>query len=422
MTELADQLAPFLQVGGNQEASRDGRAADLDRAVVIKGPWETLADGFCEHTRRNARALDLAGVPVSLRSVAPKIRIAIGEELRIDEEYKDLLTRTVASVEAQIIQVVPIDGSLSTYTTHRYYPLDALKAINARLVLYCVWERFKGLQSDDLAALKAVGQVWVACNASADFLKSEGVPAEKVRVFPCPYLPSDPLLGLQGRARRAGRPSFYHIGKWEPRKEQRNVLLGFLLAFRPGDAMLLMKTSERAPFFDGYPTSVAVALRESLADARVKSNGWSEETVGKDVFCVTSRLSQQQMTLLHKSSDCYVSLSRGEGFDMPAFDAKLAGNLMLYTPSGGPQDFAHPEDVRVEPTGLTDCHPFYKWTKGSQYLDYDIEAVVAGYRTAAQKVRDGVKSIRDLSDFSAVEVGKRMAASLAEICDVGPKE
>lgn len=422
MTELADQLAPFLQVGGNQEASRAGRKADFEKAVVIKGPWETLADGFCEHTRRNARALDLAGVPVSLRSVAPKIRIAMGEELRIDEEYNDLLTRTVSSVEAQIIQVVPIDGSLSTYTTHRYYPLDALKAINARLILYCVWERFKGLQSDDLAALKAAGQVWVACNASAEFLKSEGVPADKVRVFPCPYLPSDPLLSLRDRTRQVGRPRFYHIGKWEPRKEQRNILLGFLLAFNPGDATLMMKTSERAPFFDGYPTSVAVALRECLSDERVKSNGWSEETVGKDVFCVMSRLSQDQMTLLHKSSDCYVTLSRGEGFDMPAFDAKLAGNLMLYTPSGGPQDFAHPEDVRVEPKGLTNCHPFYKWVNGSQYLDYDIEAVVDGYRAAAKKIRDGVKAVPDLSAFSAIEVGKRMAASLAEVCTLGPGE
>jgi hypothetical protein len=421
MSELSQQLAPFIQAGGNQEASKDGRAADFAKGVVLKGPWETLADGFCEHTRRNARALALAGVPLSLRSVAPKIRIAIGEELQIDEDYKDLLTATVASVEAQIIQVVPVDGSLSTYTTHRYYPLDALKAINSRLIFYCVWERFKGLQSDDLAALKAAGQVWVACHASADFLKAEGVPAEKVRVFPCPYLPSDPLLGLQGRPRVAGRPSFYHIGKWEPRKEQRNILLGFLLAFKPGDAMLMMKTSERAPYFDGYPPSVPAALRECLADDRVKANGWTEETLGKDVFCVTSRLSQQQMTLLHKTSDCYVSLSRGEGFDMPAFDAKLAGNMMLYTPSGGPQDFAHPDDVRIEPKGFIDTHPFYKWTKGSQYLDYDMDDVVAGYRRAAKMIRDGAKTVCDLSHFSALEVGKRMAASIAEVCDLGLK-
>lgn len=418
MSTLQDQLSSFVQASGNQQASTAGRAADYERGVILKGPWETLADGFCEHTRRNARALAFAGVPLGLRSIAPKIRIAMGDELRIDDEYKDLLTKTIAMVDAQIIQIVPIDGSLSAYTTHRYYSRDELAGVNARKVFYNVWERFSGLQADDRAALNAVGQVWVACNASAEFLKSEGVAEEKVRVFPCPYLPGDPLLQLRSESRRAARPSFYNIGKWEPRKEQRNVLLGFLLAFKPGEAMLLMKTSERAPYFEGYPSHLADAVRLSLADARVMANGWNEQTLGKDVFCVTTRLSQEQMVLLHKVSDCYVSLSRGEGFDMPAFDAKLAGNMLLYTPSGGPQDFAGQDDVRVESSGLVDTHPFYRWPTGSKYLDYDLDAVVDGHRAAAKKIQAGVSTAYDMHHFSANEVGTRMVSSLKDICDL----
>lgn len=419
MATLAEQLAPFAEGAGNNEASKDGRSADFEKGVVLKGPWETYADGFSEHVRRNARALALGGVPVALRSVLPKLRSPVGEELTIDRDYADLLTRTVGSVEAQIIQVVPTDGSLFAHVMHRYYSVQELAFINSRKVLYCVWERFAGLQSDDLAALKTVGQVWVGCNATAEFLKNEGVPEDKVFVFGCPYLPSDPIRAARGPKRKSDRPTFYHLGKWEPRKEQRNILGAFLCAFRPGEARLLIKTSEKAPFFDGYPPNIQISLSDWLADDRVKANGWSVTNVGKDVLAVTHRLSQDEVARLHHAGDCYVSLARGEGFDMPAFDAKLMGNLMLYTPSGGPQDFAHPEDVRVEPKGLVDAHPFYRWVPGSQYLDYEFEAAVEGYRKAAQKIRSGVSADQDLSSFSAEEIGAKMAAALRKLGDVG---
>lgn len=420
MTTLAEQLTRFLEAGGDQQPTGEGRQADFERGLVLKGPWETYADGFAEHTRRNARALAMSGLPIALRSVSPKIRIAMGEEQEIDEQYRDLLERTVSNIEAQIIQVVPTDGSLQLLTTHKYYSVEEHRFINGRKILYTVWERMKGLQDDDLRALKSVGQVWVACQASKDFLVSEGVEEAKVRVFPCPYLPSDPMLAIRSMdKRRASRPSFYHIGKWEPRKEQRNVLGGFLVAFKPGECVLLVKTSDKAPYFQGYPTSLAVSLQEWLDDPRVKANGWTSDNVGKDVFAVTKRISDRQIQLLHQTSDCYVTLARGEGFDMPAFDAKLAGNLMMYTPSGGPQDFSHAEDVRIEPTGLVDAHPFYRWAKGSQYLDYSFDAVVEGYRRAAQKIRDGVSACPDLSAFSADAVGKRMAEAVRELGDLG---
>lgn len=181
----------------------------------------------------------------------------------------------------------------------------------------------------------------------------------------------------------------------------------------------MIKTSEKAPFFDGYPPNIQICLADWLADDRVKANGWSVTNVGKDVLAVTHRLSQEEVTRLHFVSDCYVTLARGEGFDMPAFDAKLMGNLMLYTPSGGPQDFAHAEDIRVESSGLVDAHPFYRWVPGSQYLDYEFEAAVEGYRKAAQKIRSGVSADRDLSAFSAEETGLKMAEALRKLGDVG---
>lgn len=56
MATLAEQLAPFAEGAGNNEASKDGRSADFEKGVVLKGPWETYADGFSEHVRKIGRA------------------------------------------------------------------------------------------------------------------------------------------------------------------------------------------------------------------------------------------------------------------------------------------------------------------------------------------------------------------------------
>lgn len=418
MSTLSDQLSHFVQ-NTEAEGFKKGEVAKHERGVVLRGPWETYADGFNEHVRRNARALQLGGVPVQLRSVSPRIRIPMGEELNIDRDYADLLAPNVAIVTAQIVQVVPHDGSLQAFVQHRYYSIDELRAINSRKVLYTVWERFRGLQDDDRESLNSVGQVWVACHASAAFLAEEGVNDSKIKVLPCPYLPNSPLLGSRAPRKPGKRPTFYHVGKWEPRKEQRNILGAFLLAFKPGECAMMMKTSEKSPFFDGYPPNVVVSMNDWLSHDGVKANGWTKDNIGRDVMVATRRFSEEEMKLLHQHSDCYVTLARGEGFDMPAFDAKLVGNLMLYTGSGGPQDFAHSEDIRVPTTGLVPAHPFYRWHKDAKYIDYELDAAVEGFKAAAKKIREGVSAKGDLSSFSAEEVGKRMAGYLRELGDVG---
>lgn len=411
---LNEQLTPFSGGGGNVTSSA-GTAADHERGLVLKGPWETWGDGFSEHTRRNARALALAGAPLSLRSLSPRIRIASGEELTIDRDYGDLLRKTVSTVAAQVIQLVPHEGALAPFVQHRYYSVEQQQAINSRIVFYAVWERMAGLRADDRDSLNRAGQVWVGSNATKAFLASEGVVENKIRVFGCPYLPNEPLLALRGRERQKGRPRYYHIGKWEPRKDQHRMLGAFLIAFKPGEASLFLKTSDKAPFYPDYPHSVAASTQGWLEDARVKANGWTADNMGRDVLVATKRLSDDAIRSMHRIADCYVSLSRGEGFDMPAFDAKLAGNLLIYTPSGGPQDFAHANDVLVPSSGLVAANPWYKWCEGSKYLDWELESAVEAFRESAKRIADGVDRAPDLSAFSAAEMGSRMLACLNEL-------
>lgn len=419
---VAEQLAPYRNKEPAGYIVAQGQEAKHPFGVVYRGPWETYADGFSEHTRRSARALATAGIPVHLRSLSPKHRSPVGDDKLIDVQYADLLNASIRSYAAQIHQTVVPDGSLVNLLMHRHYSVEQRRYLNARKIIYTVWERATGVNPEDVKAFNLVGQAWVGCEASAQLLIGAGVSEEKVRVVPCPYFPGDPHLALAGRTRKPGPPCFYHIGKWEPRKEQRNILGAFLMAFQPGEAYLILKTNERSPFFDGYPTGPEVALSEWLADDRVKKMGWTEKNLNRGICLLNRFLTTEKMIELHAVGDVYVTLSRGEGMDMPAMDSKLAGNMMVYTPSGGPQAFASVEDIKVPSSGTVPCHPFYRWPSDATYLDYDMEAAVLALRAAAEVVKTRQPALPeqciDSTSFSAECVGRKMAGYVRELVNI----
>jgi hypothetical protein len=399
------------------------RASTHQSGVLYMGPWENMADGFAEHTRRCARALKMAGMPVHLRSGQPTVYKPdrrLGRDLR--DELGDLLDESIHRYSAMVHQVVPSGGVLDGITTKeitaaaRYkelrFTMEEQERINRGRIIYSVWER-QDLHEAEVQALKRVGQVWVACQANLEMLQRHGI--ETGRVVPVPFMPDDPLLELEGRQRRRGPVRFYSIGKWEPRKEHRNLLGAFLREFEPGEAKLWLKTSPRAPRMVDYPSSSDEAVTQWLKDEQVIAKGWSWDNIQRFVHIKQAVLSPKLMLELHSIGDIYVSCSRGEGFDMPAFDAKLAGNLLVYTPSGGPPDFAGERDVRVVPSGTVQCHPFYDWGE-ARYLDYELDAVRDAMRCAWDTVRQG-RACRgmDLEPFSAIEVGRRMRAYVEEL-------
>jgi hypothetical protein len=138
--------------------------------------------------------------------------------------------------------------------------------------------------------------------------------------------------------------------------------------------------------------------------------------MNKYVQVVQKRYTAEQMVKLHGACDVYLSLSRGEGFDMPAFDAKLAGNLLVYTPSGGPQDFASAHDLEVPMEGKRLRHPFYDdWEEDACYGDYHVMDAVKVLREAAKRVNAGGTIHGPRKYLRAEAVGQTMLSHLEEL-------
>jgi hypothetical protein len=368
---------------------KEGRPAEHEIGVGYFAPWHDPFAGFHEHARRNAFALDAAGLPVHLRSIAPAVFAGKDRAFwKMEARYKHMTDASIKRYLVQLFQFVPSEEMLQSKVVHPAYNDDELRALNHYKIFYNVWER-SSAPRPMVELLNRVGQIWVACQANVRMLTSCGADADKIRVVPIPFFDDDPLLKLIGRQRQPGVPRFYHIGKWEPRKCQDQIIRAFMLAFKPGEAKLMMKVIDLQEKLKGHPQSIEHAIHECNEDPEVQSNGWSIQEARKNIFIIKRMLPPEQIVRLHNVGDCYVSLSRGEGFDMPAYDSQLAGNMLIYTPSGGPQDFADPRCFEVPKTGEVPCHPFYNWGPEDTYLDFDLHVAVLAMREAAQRVRDG---------------------------------
>lgn len=397
------------------DQSQAASTSEFARGVGYYAPWENEADGFALHSRRNARALHMVGVPVHLRSAVP----AQSDLINLPPDIAPLLRASIARYSAQVYQVILNAATAWNLTTHKFLGEAELAAVNHCRAIYTVWERDR-IAPEIVQALNRVGQVWVACKANVAMLERCGVEPGKLRWVPMPYFDDDAHLALRGRARRPGVPRFYHIGKWEPRKVQPRIIEAFLRAFAPGEAQLMLKLSGLRQAVDGFPASAHASIKRLLLDPELQAKGWTLETVSRYVSVVDRRLPAEQLRKFHELGDVYVSLSRGEGFDIPAFEAKLSGNHLVYTPSGGPQDFAAASDFLVPATGSVRCHPMYHWEPDAEYIDYRVEDAVAAMRAAGDAVRSGAAQSAAEPvpvEYAAASVGEAMKRNLSELVE-----
>lgn len=403
------------------DRTKESFPSEYKLGVMYQGPWTQEADGFNEHVRRCARALYETGCPVHLRSNLPHAYYGAPKEL--NPKLKPMLTASISRYSALVHQMILSPSSIHNVVSHPMLTPEELSVVNRFKVISTVFEK-DHVPPDTAKALNRVGQVWVACHKNKEALVSCGVNAEKIRVIPIPFFPDDPILALRNRDPKKGIVRFYHIGKWEPRKAQDQIFKAFMLAFKPGEAKLIVRCSGLKTPIDGYPQGPVECVNSLLARPEIQAMGWTPETAKNGIEIILEKLSDADIVKLHGYGDVYVTLSRGEGFDVPAFEAKLAGNLMVYTPSGGPQDFADKNDVLVPASGSIPCHSFYRWEKEAKYLDFELQQAIEALQEAKKRARQlslfGTENpLDDLMEFSSSRVGSTMLECLTSL--VGPE-
>jgi glycosyltransferase involved in cell wall biosynthesis len=226
------------------------------------------------------------------------------------------------------------------------------------------------------------------------------VPADKVFVVPHPYSAEEDRLAQDSLGlTKVFSPTFYSIGAWQPRKGMHELLGAFLMAFKPGEATLRLRVTEYQ--WKNYP-SPRESVKHWLDDAIVKKNGWTITSLQGKVDIFTRNFTPQELHMFHARNRIYVSASHGEAWNLPAFDAKRYGNLVVHVSWGGTKDFCDANDVAI-PFKMDPVDPSYGWGE-CQWAGYQMHDLIAALRTAARNPHGCVINAR----FSEATVGHTM--------------
>lgn len=421
---LVDQLAAYA--GGDEHSILDGTGGRaptqqelertqvaetlptlLDTGISYHAMWKKPGDGMAKHAREQVKALALTGLPLQLRSFGHEF--VLDEDMPTDAERIQHLEKVSCSqVLIAIKHFVPHNQQLvrelvCPASVRNSIP-EAAQNVMRSTIVYTSWERDR-VHPLIVKELEHVGQLWVPCEANRHAFVGSGMDPNKVFVVPYTFDPGDHTIAApRGSEDVPAGKRFYHIGKWEPRKNQHRMLGAFLLAYGPSDrASLFIKTSGFGNW-SNYP-SAEESRAFWLADAEVQAKGWTDTQFDRLVRIEHKRVSDADLVEIHRRNNIYVSASLGEAWDIPAFEAALAGNALVYSGFGGPEDYAGKDDIPVQ-TEMESVHPAYGWEHDAQWARVSTEALTTALREATPRERRVMP--RQLLQYSHFEIGTKM--------------
>lgn len=370
-------------------------------AVLFETLWKNPADGWAIASRAYARAMHAAGVDVRLSdwlTVGPPPEASLAE-------LRGLNMRPPTSVAL----------SIWSSPLHSYEQLGMrLKALaERRTAFYCVFERLR-IESKLAQALREMNGIWVQCRMNRDVLLKHGV--EDVTLIPYPLFDDDPMLELPSpRSVDAETPMrFLYVGRFEPRKSPENIIRAFLRGFKHRDNVRLTIKLSPFPFpHEDVNSTPESAILYELSRPDVAANGWTVENWSHAIRIVRGKLTRAEMVRLYLKHDVYVSASRGEGLDLPCWDAKVSGMRVVTAPSGGPEDFLGERDIVLPKTGEVAADPRYNWEDEATYADYDLNDLINAMLNAAHQPRANGRDW-DTGSHRAAMVGERLREWIEE--------
>jgi hypothetical protein len=164
-------------------------------------------------------------------------------------------------------------------------------------------------------------EVWVPSSATQDSFLNAGDASYSTFVLPHTFQPDD-----QPIARRSDEDvfRFVYIGAWTTRKNPHGLIRAFAATFAPADHVELVIHSP--------------GVSVEMFTAALVATGLEQADMPR-VRLSAERLSDDVMRQMHHQYDCFVTATRGEAWNLPAFEAMLAGRMVIAPGGMGHDDF-----------------------------------------------------------------------------------
>ena len=211
---------------------------------------------------------------------------------------------------------------------------------------------------------------------------------------------------------------FYTIGEYIERKNLRDLIIAFNLAFDPiEDIALIIKTS--IPGMDHVQ-----AHKKIESDINEIKNSLRIRKYYKREIIITERLTDDDIIALHNACHCFVMPSFGEAFCRPAAEALILGKTPIVTDKTGPTDFINNDNgylinsrkqpVILNQLNLSQEYDIYNaseyWYQPSvTHLVECMQKAYKTYKTNRQEYENKKQlGIESAEQFSYANIGKKI--------------
>lgn len=270
-------------------------------------------------------------------------------------------------VKSLINKQLPYFDTVIMHSTPDCWPnilrKNDIKFNNKILIGYCTWETNKLPNSWVQYINNCCNEVWCPSKFNAVTFKESGI-TNTIRIVPHVFLnntlpskQSVKLIDSNGNnVIESNKYTFYTIGECNNRKGILDTITAFCQAFtKYNNVRLIVKIHHR----NYSPENVNVCKSKINSILKEYHNH-------ADIICIYDNLSNKEMLALHSIGDCYVSLTKGEGFGLVSFDAFNYAKNIIITGYGGHIDYLgdkYPGLVSydLKPVSNMELYPHYTY-------------------------------------------------------------
>jgi len=255
-------------------------------------------------------------------------------KLDSDNVY-DVVAKSLINNSIPIYDMVILHSTPDLWPSFWKTKLDILK--NKIVVGYCTWET-NSLPNEWVRCINdCVNEVWCPSKYNEDVFRKSGVTIP-IRVVPHIFLPQ--ILPLKENVVLTNvtdskstivedKYTFYSIGEWNSRKGMDDLVKSFCETFTKNDKVRLI---------------LKVHYRNYLVENKLKCSEFVNDILKlypdhPEVICIIDNMTSKEILGLHAIGDCYISLTKAEGFGLTIFDAYNYGKKIITTGYSGHIDF-----------------------------------------------------------------------------------
>ena len=313
-------------------------------------------------------------------------------------------TSDAAALVAKTARPIPVDTVIAHTPPETWYQIFEH---GKRNLGHLTWET-DAPPAHWLPLLHRAHAVVVPCRLNREVFQRAGlrrpigvVPHVRRHVW-TEYSPDDLAATREDLGIPAQNTVFYSINAWDPRKDLPRLIAAYARAFQADDPVTLLIKTQELGYDAGplYPQRSTQALAARIA-------GELQVSLGRplpQIVVHDEEIDSAGIDLIHAIGDVYVSLSRGEGWGLGAFEAATRGTPVLMTGWGGHTDFLGNDWPGAVPYRLVQTvlwppyqpsyFPSQRWAEAdvdaAARMMRDIVTTPAPARAAALRIREQV--------------------------------